>query len=376
MAIAEQAGSSERTSRPDKRLAGDRGEQWLPSDLRHEENPLTTGTWAPTYQGATPPAQMEPRASQTDAGSQSREPVPRSSWLPPELSHGPAPVAASAPQVPASTGMVIPEHGDSIQRTAKADTSSASRLAEQWLAPDLRTEERSSPPDALLPAQQRRELEPESKVPTSEAGERGSREPLHRSLWLPQQLEPRQASDSKPAEPEPVSSGLDQPAAAEEPSLALGATSEDEIAREPDVAPLRDADDSASFGRRRKALEAYCRELFPIELATSAAAQILDLLTGAIHDDGVFLQTTRVAAAARLITRSAWEPGAQLSTACIETPLLLSARANGIDNASERGRLERHLDSCLMCRAAEVRIARADRAFAGILGLRLSAEQN
>lgn len=53
---------------------------------------------------------------------------------------------------------------------------------------------------------------------------------------------------------------------------------------------------------------------------------------------------------------------------CNETPSLLAARANGELDAHRSRRLESHLGSCLRCQAAELRAARAERAFATVIG--------
>ncbi len=52
---------------------------------------------------------------------------------------------------------------------------------------------------------------------------------------------------------------------------------------------------------------------------------------------------------------------------CSFTPFLLAAHWNGELSDSERRRLERHLGSCLICQAAELRFGRAERVFDGML---------
>jgi hypothetical protein len=112
------------------------------------------------------------------------------------------------------------------------------------------------------------------------------------------------------------------------------------------------------------------------ETATVTANDILNSLTSNISDEGELLQTTRAAAAERLTARSQWDTAAQVAPGCANTPLLLAARANDTLSDQDQSRLENHLASCLICRAAEVRTARADRAFAGIIGLALRAKRS
>lgn len=52
---------------------------------------------------------------------------------------------------------------------------------------------------------------------------------------------------------------------------------------------------------------------------------------------------------------------------CSFTPFLLAARSNGeLSDAARKG-FERHLDACVTCQGAELRFARAERAFDGVL---------
>jgi anti-sigma factor RsiW len=129
-----------------------------------------------------------------------------------------------------------------------------------------------------------------------------------------------------------------------------------------------DPDEPASRGRRRHAVEAYCRELDPAGAAAVSAEQILSSLTGGISDDNLLLQSTRTAAVKEL----AQGRHDATSDDCDHTPARLAARANSTLPARERSRLEEHLVSCLVCRAAELRSVRADRAFAAILALKLT----
>lgn len=128
---------------------------------------------------------------------------------------------------------------------------------------------------------------------------------------------------------------------------------------------------SGGYGGRTRAAVAYCRELFPADVARASAEQILNSLSGGISDDRVLLELTRTAAAG-LLERSRVEAGADdRASDCKAIFGRLAARANGTLEAADRSRLEQHLASCIVCKAAELRAARADRAFAATLGLTL-----
>jgi hypothetical protein len=128
----------------------------------------------------------------------------------------------------------------------------------------------------------------------------------------------------------------------------------------------------ASYGRRMRAAVAYCREVFPLGIASARAEQILSSLSGGISDERVLLELTRTAAGKLLgegdIPDNAQAPAPE----CGGIFSRLAARANGMSKAGERLRLEQHLAACVVCKAAELRAARAERAFAAILGLTLN----
>ena len=52
---------------------------------------------------------------------------------------------------------------------------------------------------------------------------------------------------------------------------------------------------------------------------------------------------------------------------CSFTPFLLAGRSNAELSDAELERFERHLETCLVCQAAELRFERAERAFDGVL---------
>jgi hypothetical protein len=73
------------------------------------------------------------------------------------------------------------------------------------------------------------------------------------------------------------------------------------------------------------------------------------------------------------MSRNRWEPTTQAAQDCVETPGLLAARANATITNQQNSQLDGHLATCLVCRAVELRAVRADRAFAGTMGLALNA---
>jgi hypothetical protein len=59
---------------------------------------------------------------------------------------------------------------------------------------------------------------------------------------------------------------------------------------------------------------------------------------------------------------------------CSFTPFLLAGRSNAELSAAEVERFERHLGTCLICQAAELRFERAERVFDGVLRRDLALE--
>jgi WAS/WASL-interacting protein len=133
---------------------------------------------------------------------------------------------------------------------------------------------------------------------------------------------------------------------------------------------------SGPTSRQRAAVEAYCRELCPRDTASAVAAEALASV--ADMNDVELLRHTRSAAAryAAKPSRHGWRrvlPSGR-DGGCASTPALLAARANDELPPPGHGALERHLDSCVICQAADLRMRRAERAFAGITGTELTAE--
>ena len=132
----------------------------------------------------------------------------------------------------------------------------------------------------------------------------------------------------------------------------------------------------ATYDQRRKAVESYCRELSPSEEGANVARYTLSVLDVNNGADEALLMATRVFAAEGLTTsevdgKRESQRVANHQDPCASTVGMLAARENGSLSSNEYARLERHLDDCLVCRAAELRAERADRAFAAILELTL-----
>lgn len=125
--------------------------------------------------------------------------------------------------------------------------------------------------------------------------------------------------------------------------------------------------------RRKHAVEAYCGELCGLRGATVAVSEIIVSLDASGGGDAELLRATRVTAAeclpATAVRGGALEMVAgQRGGECALTPSGLAARANGTLDPTERATLEQHLEGCLICRAVEIREARAERAFAAVVG--------
>lgn len=272
----------------------------------------------------------------------------------------------------------------SDERGHQADSPESS----QWLPPEKPPEENPLATGAWLPAAEAAPPQDTESAPASEEASSPT------SRWLPPGLgEPSASEEAKPAptqvewvpRAEPASLADGGPDAshgtpAAETSPQTQSSGEPVAEWEQDSAPSQSAsapaDDTLSFGPRTRAVEAYCRELLGPETATTAAQGILNSLTRNISEDAELLQMTRTAAAERLTARSQWDPTTQVGSDCVATPAQLAARANGTLSDQDRSKLDDHLASCLICRAAEVRASRADRAFAGTIGLALSKKRS
>jgi hypothetical protein len=308
----------------------------------------------------------------------------------------------SVPDDPAARWLQHDQH-EGTEGAATASQHSEPQL-NQWLPPALQHEENPLATGTWLPAEA--SARPEVGEPSVEPEEERTRKPVPHSSWLPSELvEPTPASsgwhasgtgapslesaaetasvpgrstatnlpssESTPSQPglpnTEVAGSAPRFGAAQDPSASTELAA---AAHHPSA--VTTGDETAAYGLRSRAVRAYCRELLGPESAITATQEILGSLTGAIGDSEL-LQTTRIEAAERLMSRNRWEPTTQAAQDCVETPGLLAARANATITNQQNSQLDGHLATCLVCRAVELRAVRADRAFAGTMGLALNA---
>lgn len=124
--------------------------------------------------------------------------------------------------------------------------------------------------------------------------------------------------------------------------------------------------------RAEAAVRAYCRELCGPAGSKLAIAASLDAIAGSspANSDGL-LRSTRLAAAERAIGHGKKSVG---SRDCLVTPARLVARAGGELTPKARRELEEHIRQCIACQATEIKMGRAERAFATIAGIRVAVE--
>ncbi len=119
------------------------------------------------------------------------------------------------------------------------------------------------------------------------------------------------------------------------------------------------------------AVRAYCAELLSTPHSGRVADEILAATDLASTPADELLQVTaRLAAehASAMLLRPGWRGRRSAKHVnCHSTPGWLASRAGGDLGGVEQEELEEHLRSCLPCQAAELRAARAERAFATAL---------
>ena len=149
-------------------------------------------------------------------------------------------------------------------------------------------------------------------------------------------------------------------------------------AAEPEPAPATAQAELASVAARESAVGVYCRELCGPGAAGSAGEEVFasPRLSGpfTVVPEDELCRVTRATAsgfAPLLIdfdgTIDAPQPP------CTFTIPRLARRANGELDRYSQAALKEHLAGCVVCRAAEARFDRAERAFAMVLGLAGSA---
>jgi len=144
---------------------------------------------------------------------------------------------------------------------------------------------------------------------------------------------------------------------------------------EPMVLPTADpVEKGLDSEQARAAVRRYCRELCDPTTADRAvdavfvayAARAAASRTNA--DD--LLRTTRTIAAKHALGRSP----SKRSRHCSATPARLAALASGELDAADRRELDRHLQDCIACEAIQIKMRRAERAFATTLAVRPAIE--
>jgi hypothetical protein len=125
---------------------------------------------------------------------------------------------------------------------------------------------------------------------------------------------------------------------------------------------------------QRLAVYAYCHEMCGSQDEGTAAHQaIASLRSSRVISDEKLLRATRLAAAEHASaaplgtgwrTRMRDALAAEHDVSCRRVPVLLARRRNGDLEKDESVALDEHLHQCLHCQAAEVRLERAERAFA------------
>lgn len=122
-----------------------------------------------------------------------------------------------------------------------------------------------------------------------------------------------------------------------------------------------------------RAVDAYCGEL----LGPAAGAEAAETIISRVHSASArsaatfdeLLRLTRKTAAAYALAPGGWQGlvPADPESECRATPARIAARDSGGLSAATRVEFDAHLDHCLGCRAIELRVARAERAFVATL---------
>ncbi len=181
--------------------------------------------------------------------------------------------------------------------------------------------------------------------------------------WLPKDWQPGPAKATVPGRLAAESLAADDagPARSQSSELVRSAAAPDPVAAELDPA------------RAEAAVRAYCGELCDPAGADQAVTESLAAFENAagssIAGAAELLRTTRTTAAWHASAGDS-TPGWRglVATGCGATPAGLAARANDELTPNERRELEDHLDRCLHCRITELKVDRAERAFASLAG--------
>ena len=246
----------------------------------------------------------------------------------PPASHAPEPPAPRSPWLPKDLGDTLePERNE--WRFGGQRTTTPSALAE--------------PPSATAEPEDAPSSEPVAPVDTAAA-----------KRWLPP--DPEETVRSSPPSPWVA-------------DAANGGSSETQLWLAPHAERPR-----VDRERDERAVRSYCGELCEPALVATVVVETMKRFE-ATPDAGEeeLLAITRTAAArhARASSRRRGWRGAltaEHEDECARTQSLLAARANGELDANGRAELDKHLAACPRCQAAELRAARAERAFVATIG--------
>lgn|GEM_PF-6054366 len=339
-----------------------------------------------------PPGQPAPAAPERPTPSPPVVPPipPVEQQPPPALEQPPAPVPDKPPASPDEEFRFEPE--------VPAPAGDEPPVFEpQMFAPPTHEPHHDEP----SAAEQEREQDTSEWVPEQIGADHELGEPLSEanatanghadlSAWRPVHEE----SEDDPPETDEGTTETDEPQASEpaswlpvgdepfaEPIAAVAVAPPIELRPPDDWLPTDEpsAPEASLEPARLQAVEAYCRDYCERDAAQAAALLAVDEFNTGVHhhnhheeDNAALLHATRRAAAsyprvpfsaagwrARL-TRSL---SGESREACLQTSMLLAARANGEINAKELSELRAHLETCRECPALEGRMAAAAEAF-------------
>ncbi len=135
---------------------------------------------------------------------------------------------------------------------------------------------------------------------------------------------------------------------------------------------------ATSVAARESAVDAYCRELCGADAARVATEEViasprLSAAFTAVDEDELFRITRSTASGFAPLPIDSGLPSRPIEGPCAFTIPRLARRASGELDRYSQAAIKQHLADCVVCRAAEARFERAERAFAAVLGIAESA---
>jgi hypothetical protein len=135
---------------------------------------------------------------------------------------------------------------------------------------------------------------------------------------------------------------------------------------------------ATSVAARESAVDAYCRELCGADAARVATEEViasprLSAAFTAVDEDELFRITRSTASGFAPLPIDSGLPSRPIEGPCAFTIPRLARRASGELDRYSQAAIKQHLADCVVCRAAEARFERAERAFAAVLGTAESA---